>query len=169
MKMNVKEVTKLGMVAAIYVAGAYLQSMLFLGTAHGQIQFRLSEMLVLLCLYHKKYAWSIIIGAFVAAMLGGLGVWDMTLGTTHSIISVWLIIKVSELNLKENTKLWLASLMVLPACFLIGIVLNQTVGVPILLTTILVMIGQFVVVTLIGVPVFKALTKNEAFMEKIQL
>ena len=51
MKLKIKDITRLAIVAALYVALTYVSYPF----AYGYMQFRISEILVLLCFFRKDY------------------------------------------------------------------------------------------------------------------
>ena len=69
---NSRRITNIGVVAAIYVVVTLLGS----GLAYGQVQFRVSEALVLLCFFNKDYILSMSIGCFIANLFSTVGLID---------------------------------------------------------------------------------------------
>lgn len=150
MKPSIKKLCQIGIVAAIYVVG----TLPFAQFAYGQMQFRISEVLVLLCFFDKKYCWSLIIGCFIANLFSPLPL-DLIFGTLHTVFSCLLIIKCK--------KLWLAGLMPMIPCFLIGYEIVQTFSIGMVVATGWVMLGEFIVAFVIGVPLFYSLSHNKKF------
>ncbi len=149
-KLDVKLVAYMSVVAALYVALTFA----FAPLSYGAIQFRISEILVLLVLYRKEYRLPLVIGCLVANLLSPIGFVDIIFGTFATFIVVMLMPMF-------NNKV-VASLI--PAIFngiIIGLELFYVYEAPLLLSVIQVFIGEFVVVTLIGLAVFKALEEKE--------
>lgn len=153
MKENItKKLVKAALVAAIYAA----LTIVLAPISYGPIQFRLSEVLVLLAFIDPFYIVGLTIGCLLANILGGLGIMDIVFGTLATFLSVSAISLTAKYIKSKKLSLIIASLW--PTIFngvIIGWMLNYVLGVPLVLTMLQVGIGEFVVVTVVGVPVFK--------------
>lgn len=153
MKENLtKKLVKTALVAAIYAA----LTIILAPISYGPVQFRLSEVLVLLAFMDPFYIVGLTVGCLLANILGGLGIMDIVFGTLATFLSVSAISLTAKYIKSKNFSLIIASLW--PTIFngvIIGWMLNYVLGVPLVLTMIQVGIGEFVVVTVVGVPVFK--------------
>ena len=93
---NVKNMTRLALVAAMYA----VLTVVIAPLAFGEIQFRFSEVLVLLCFYRKDYALALIVGCFIANLFSPMGLMDIifgTLATAAAVIPMYLsLIHISE-------------------------------------------------------------------------
>ena len=76
-----------GIVAALYFA----LTMASYPIAFGNINFRISEILVLLCFWRPDFIVGITIGCFMSNILSSLGAWDMLFGTLATFFSCVLI------------------------------------------------------------------------------
>lgn len=153
--LDVKRITKLAAVAAIYV----VLTVFIAPLSYRELQLRFSEILVLLCFYRRDYAIALILGTFIANIFSPIPL-DMLVGTLATAISVYLI------SLSRN--LIIASIY--PAIIngiLVGFELNFTFGSPLVLSMVYVAIGEFIVVGIIGVIIFTFLQKNKEFMRFI--
>ena len=68
-KNIIKDLSSIAIICAMYVA-------LTLGISplsYGPLQFRISEALILLCFYNKKYGYSISLGCLIANFFSPLG------------------------------------------------------------------------------------------------
>lgn len=151
-KFDLKMITRLSVVAAIYVVA----TVAFAPLSYGGIQFRLSEILVLLVLYKKEYSISLILGCFIANLFSPLGWPDIIFGTLATTISVFIMMMIKNK--------FVSSLV--PAVingFIVGLELHILFDLPLFLTIAQVAIGEFVVITLIGLSVFKSMEGNEGF------
>lgn len=83
MKFTTKDLAYNGIVAAIYVA----LTLLAMPISYGAIQFRISEMLVLLVFFNKKYTWGICLGTALANLGSTLSMWDVLFGTAATLIA----------------------------------------------------------------------------------
>lgn len=153
MKENItKKLVKAALVAAIYAA----LTIVLAPISYGPVQFRLSEVLVLLAFIDPFYIVGLTIGCLLANILGGLGIMDIVFGTLATFLSVSAISLTAKYIKSKKLSLIIASLC--PTIFngvIIGWMLNYVLGVPLVLTMLQVGIGEFVVVTVVGVPVFK--------------
>ncbi len=160
-KMSLIMLVKLAIVAAIYVALTYACMPL----SYGGIQFRFSEMLILLVFFRKEYSISLIIGCALANIGSPYGIVDVCFGTLATAISC--------LCIAFSKNIIIASLY--PAIFN-GVIIGLEIVIMDSLIPFwqnffiiggLVFVGEFVVITLIGVIVFQILKKNNKFMELI--
>lgn len=147
------------------MAAAYVALTLINPLAFGEVQFRFSEILVLFCFYNPVFCVPMIIGCLIANFIASPFGWvDVVLGTAGTALAVFPMSRIKNI--------WLASLLpVVTNAVLVGIMLTYFVGVPfpLWLNMIFVGIGQLVVITIIGVPLFKfGLERNKRFMEIIR-
>ncbi len=156
MKENLtSRLVKTALIAAIYA----VLTIILAPISYGPVQFRLSEILVLLAFIDPIYIIGLTLGCFLANLFGGLGIMDLVFGTIATFLSVSAISLTSKFIKHRLTSLIISSLW--PTIFngvIIGWMLNYVLQVPLLLTMFQVGIGEFVVVTIIGVPVFKLIS-----------
>lgn len=154
---KILKIAKISIVAAIYIIATIAISPL----SFGAIQFRFSEVLVLLCFYNKNYCYSLILGCAIANLFSPLGLYDVIFGTLATVITAFCIYKTKNL--------FLSSLWATFFCVIIGLELFFLTQAPFWITTATIMIGEFVVVSILGVLIFKILEKNKKFMEIAEL
>lgn len=154
-KMNTRDLARIGIVAAIY----FVLAMASLPLVFGPVQFRISEALILLCFYNKKYGYSMVVGCALVNMLSPLGIYDVIFGTVATALTVLIVGKC--------TNLIVASLFPTLLCVIIGLEYYFLQGAPFLFTTATILLGEFAVLTVVGVPVFKLLERNKSFMKLI--
>jgi uncharacterized membrane protein len=138
-----------GLIAAIYV----VLTLLLTPIAFDMIQFRFSELLLLIVFYRKDWSVGVLVGTFIANYLGPFGLTDAMVGTMATGLSL--------LAMTSTHRLWLASLY--PTVFnalLIGLLLTVIYGTPFLINAGWVALGQFVVLTVIGLPFVNILRRN---------
>ena len=151
MKITTNFIVKTAAVAAIY-------TVVTLGLAfmsYGNIQFRVSEIMTLLAFFDPTYIGGLTLGCFLANLLGPNGLPDALIGTPATLISVIAIAITGKITKQSKIGLIIASLW--PTLFnglIIGYLLHKMFNLPIFLTMLEVAVGEFVVITLIGVPVF---------------
>ncbi len=153
---RIYEIIIIAMVAAIYA----VLTIAILPLSYGVIQFRISEVLVLLCFYNKKYCLSMILGCAVVNMFSPMALLDIPFGTLATALAV--------ICLYKSRNIWIGSLF--PVLFngvIVGAELYFAFKEPILISIGTVALGELAVVTAVGVPVFKLLERNKRFMRLI--
>lgn len=152
-----KRLVRTAIIAALYA----VITLALAPISYGNLQFRVSEIMVLLAFFDPFYIGGLTLGCFIANILGPNGLPDIIFGTLATFISVYAI-SITGKHIKNNTlALFVASLW--PTIFngiIVGWELSYVAKLPLLLTMAQVAIGEFVVVTIIGVPVIK-LIKNK--------
>ena len=159
---NARRITNIGVVAAIYV----VLTLLFSGLSYGSVQFRFSEALVLLCFFNKDYIISMTLGCFIANLFSPVGLIDTIVGTLATLISVLLIYAFRK---NDNTlRLALCSLFpVVINGLMVAAELKYVSDLPFWLSAGQVALGEFVCVSIIGVVLVKALSRNKSFMKLV--
>ncbi len=154
MTTNIKKLVTTALVAAIYATLT-----LVLGAiSYGPIQFRVAEIMVLLPFIKKDYIWGLTIGCFLANIIGPYGVPDIIFGTTATFLSVYAVYMTSKIMDGKKYALLVSSIWpTVINAIIIGIMLNIFFGLPLILSMAQVGFGQFVVITIIGVPLYKSL------------
>ena len=151
------KLVKVALVAAIYA----VLTIILAPISYGPIQFRLSEILVLLAFIDPMHIIGLTLGCFLSNIFGGYGLMDIVFGTLATFLSVSAISLTAKYIKSKNISLIISSLW--PTIFngiIVGWVLSVTVELPLFLTMLQVGIGEFVVVTIIGVPVFKLISNK---------
>lgn len=156
--MNKNKITwmaRIAIVAALYV----VLTLVSYPFSYGMIQFRISEALMLLCCYDKKYTWSMVIGCIVSNLFS-FDLIDCIFGTLATLLACIVMVLVR--------KKFIASFM--PAIFngiIIGLELYFVIDAPLLLSMIGVAIGELVVVVILGNIIFYYIEKDKKLMEVI--
>lgn len=86
-------ILKSSMVAAIYAGLTFFLAPI----SFGPIQFRLSEVLILLVLIEPRYIWGLTIGTVIANLFSPLGLMDVYVGGSATLISLFLMIKTENI------------------------------------------------------------------------
>lgn len=149
---TVQRLVKTAIVAALYA----VITIALAPISYGPIQFRVSEIMVLLAFFDPFYIAGLTIGCFIANILGPNGLMDIIFGTLATFISVYAI-SVTEKFVK-NKKVSLVAASLWPTIFnglIIGFMLNYIYEFPLVLSIGQGAFGEFVVVTIVGVPVIK--------------
>ena len=156
---NARRITNIGVMAALYVVATLLCSPL----AYGEVQFRISELLMLLCFFNKDYIISMTIGCFIANLFSPLGFIDAGFGTAATLIAAVLIYLT-----RNKVNLAVASLFpVISNAFIVAAELKIVSNAPYWVSAAWVALGEFVCVSVLGVIVVTALSKNKSFMKLI--
>ena len=146
-----KRLTRTAIIAAIYaVITLAIAPLSYMG-----VQFRISEILVLLAVFDPLYIGGLTLGCLIANLLGPNGPMDVLFGTLATFISVYAIYLTGKLIKNYKIKLLIASIW--PTIFnglIIGWMLNKLYGLPLILSIGEVALGELVVITFIGVPLF---------------
>lgn len=176
-KLSVKRLVILSVVAAVYVAVTIACGNL----SYANIQFRISEALVLLCFYKKAYCLPMIIGCFIANIASTVGLVDMVVGTLATVIAVLGIAVCSAVLPKAFAKIGMSegiahavSMVIASLCpvaanaVLVGLELYIFLDLPLVLSMLQVGAGELVCVTVLGSVLFICLEKNKQFMGLIK-
>jgi len=163
-KQKIALITKMGMVAGMYVALCY--AFAFMSYNGDLLQFRIAEILIVLTLYNKKYCIPVILGTFIANQLM-FGWIDMVIGTFATVLVLSVIILAKN---KRVQKIIAAPAAAIINGVIIGLMLYYIVGIPVPLWVLIanVAIGEFAVV-LFGVLAFSGLEKaNPKFIDMLK-
>ncbi len=127
--------------------------------AYGEIQFRLTEMLIFLAFYNKRYIPGLILGCFLANLASPMLAYDLTFGTAATAIAVTGIYFAGKLIKNETAGLFTAPLIGAVANgLLVGLALHLAFDMPYWINALYVAIGEFGVLVL-GAVVFLSIGK----------
>lgn len=128
---------------------------------YGPIQFRFSEILVLLAFYNRKYIPGLVLGCAIANLFSPMAWFDVIFGTLSSYIAFRLMTKTDNLFIASLFPVLLVSVPALGTYFLLD---SSGAFITMLFSF---MASEFVMVSIIGVIIFKILENNKAFMRKL--
>lgn len=148
---------KSAVIAALY---AVLTVMLPVAS-YGPIQFRFSEILVLLVFYNKRFIPGLVLGCAIANLFSPMMLFDVVFGTLSSYIAFMLMIKAKNLYIASIFPVLLVSIPAIGTWIYLA---SDEVFFVLLMQF---MLSEFVMVSIIGVMLFKMLEKNEWFMSYI--
>ena len=150
--ISVKLIAVNAMIASVYAALTLAISPI----AYSEIQFRLSEIMVFLAFYNKKYIPGLIIGCIIANLFSPMGLLDVIFGTISTII-----VCITMYVIKNR---YLAAIIgAIITGLIIGGELWYAYQIPYLINALYVAIGELIVL-IIGALVFKAIEHNEYFI-----
>ncbi|MFA6842979.1 MAG: QueT transporter family protein [Bacilli bacterium] len=153
--MNIKDLVRQAVIAALYVT----LTLVVMPISYGQIQFRISEILILLAFYDRRNCIGLIVGCLIANMFSPMLIYDITLGVAATAISVLLISYSKHLFVS----------IAYPVIFnglIVGLELYLAFDLPYWISAGWVALGE-VSVLIVGAIIFKLLEKNKTFMELI--
>lgn len=151
-----KKVAQIGIIAAVYA----VLTIFLAPISYGNIQFRMSEILTLFAFFNPIFIPGLTLGTFIANFLSPLGIIDIIFGTVATFISVFMMSKMKNLIVAS---LW----PVVVNGLIIGLELNYLFQLPLALTVFQVAFGEFVVVTLLGVFLFKRFMIDKEWFNNI--
>ena len=152
--MKTNKLVRGAMVAALYAISTLTLP------AYGALQFRLSEMMTLLAYFNPFYVIPLTIGCAIANIASPFGIIDVIFGSLASFLALTAMSKTKNI--------FLASIWPAFFSFIVGleIMFLSTEPVNFFLVTGQIMLSEFVVVTIIGVPVMKYIMRNE-YIERL--
>ena len=167
-----RKLLKMALIIAAYVA----VTAVIAPFAFGSIQFRISEVLVLLAFIDPLYIPALTIGCAISNfLLSPMAIVDVIFGSLATLIALVLIWQTKVLLTKKEGYnsifvLFIASLWAtISNALIVGAELYYILNLPFWLSALEVAIGEFVVVSIIGVLVFKFILGNENLKDKLKL
>ena len=158
-KLNIKDLVQIAIVAVLYVALTWALAPI----SYGSIQFRISEILMLLVLFKPSYAIGLILGCFISNTTSSLGWYDMVFGTLATIIALIPMLKIKNIYVS-------AIFPVVSNAIIVAIELYFALGIePIWLSMLTVGLGEAVVIYLLGIPFIMYLNKNDNLLANLEL
>ena len=135
---TLRRLVRSAIIAAIYAA----ITLVLAPISYGSIQFRISEIMVLLAFFDPFYIAGLTLGCFVANMLGPNGLADIIFGTLATFVSVVAISATAKYLKNNKLSLWIASLW--PTIFnglIVGGMLTYLYKIPLILSMFEVAVG----------------------------
>ena len=148
--METNKLVKGGIVIALYVVLTYAFSPL----AYGPLQFRLSEIMTLLAFIDPFYVLPLTLGCAISNIGSPFGIIDVIFGSLASFLALY--------SMTNSKNMFVASLWPAIFSFIIGLEILFLSKEPVnfFLITGQIMLSQFIVVSIIGVPIFKFIQKS---------
>lgn len=157
-KVGITGLAKIAITAAIYV----VLTLAFSGISYGPIQARPSELLNFLAFIDPLYVIGLTIGCIISNIFS-FNIIDIFVGSLATLVSTYLMYR--SKNLLVAT-LWPT---IINAIF-VGAELFYVLNLPFWFNFATVAIGEFLMMTIIGYPLFKfVLFKNKSFVEAIRI
>lgn len=149
-KKSVDFIVRTAIVASLYA----VLTMAMAPISYGMIQFRLSEVMTLLAFINPVYITGLTLGTLIANFASQLGMADMVFGTLATFLSVFIMSKCRNIWIASLWPSIINGVVIGSMIYVLGFV-PEGFGLPAAIA--FVAVGEFAVVTLIGVPVFKYL------------
>lgn len=124
------------------------------------IQFRVAEIMVLLCFFRKDYAFGLVIGCAIANLPSAIGLVDVGFGSLATLIAC--------LGIMFMKNLGIACLFpVVSNAFIVGFELWKFLGLPFWISVAEVAIGEFAVMV-VGYIFFMLIKRRKGFFDTIR-
>ncbi len=160
-----KFIVRTGIIAAVYI----VLTVVFGAISYGPIQFRISELLVFLAYINPFYIAGLALGCLISNLFGPMGIYDAIFGTLHTVISLSAMALAARYIKNQNWSLMIASLF--PALFSFIIAWELAVFLPgesFWYNYLWVAFGEFVVVTVVGVPFMMYLRRKTNWIDRLK-
>lgn len=168
--MNLKEMTKVAMIAAVYTA----VSLALAPISYGNIQVRIAEALTMIPLIYKKGIWGVTLGCFLTNLIGAMtganptGLIDSVVGTTATLLAAYCTWYLKDRTVKNIPVLSILMPVIFNFVFvgaeLAFILFPESIVSGFFICGAEVAIGE-IVSCILGYFLVKALTKTEIFKE----
>lgn len=155
--ISIKKLVKIAITAAIYAVATVAIAPL----SYGAIQFRFSEIMTLLAFIDPIYIPGLVLGCAISNLYSPLGIVDVLVGTTATLLAVYAVNKTKNLFFAT---LW----PTISNGLIVGAELFFVLHQPFWISSAYVALGEFVVVTCIGYPLFKFLSKREDIIKVLK-
>ncbi|MDP4133593.1 MAG: QueT transporter family protein [Bacillota bacterium] len=162
--MNTKFLVRSAIVGAVYAA----LTIILAPISYGMVQFRVSELMTLLVFINPAYIPGLLVGCFAANLMGAGGMIDAVFGTLASAFAFLIMVFARKIK-NKNIGLIIASLGPALSSFIIALEMKVALHdkESFLLWCGSVAIGELVVVTLAGVPLYKYILGKKNIMKVI--
>ncbi|MFP4177929.1 MAG: QueT transporter family protein [Acholeplasmataceae bacterium] len=154
--IRIKDVVRQTMVAAIYVEFV----LLFQFMSFEVVQFRIAEVLLILIFFDRRSIWGLSIGTFLANwMLSPFGLIDAFVGMLATVLALVLMLIFRKRSIIA---------LIFPAItngLIVGYMVAYIYDISFMETAAWVFFGEFVVLYVLGLPLYLLLRNNRDFQE----
>lgn len=155
-RITTKDIIANSLIAALYV----VLTMVTYPFSYMGIQFRVAEIMVLLCFFRKDYAFGLVIGCAIANLPSAIGLVDVGFGSLATLIAC--------LGIMFMKNLGIACLFpVVSNAFIVGFELWKFLGLPFWISVAEVAIGEFAVMV-IGYIFLMLIKRRKGFFDTIR-
>ncbi len=155
MRLKSNTVTKNAIIACTYA----MLTLFMAPISYGQVQIRLSEIMVYLSFYNKKWTVGLVGGCLIANLSSPLGIYDVVFGT----FSTMLVCIAFQIIKNKYLAGFVGSII---TGMIVGYELSLAYGLPPSINIFYVGIGEFIVL-MIGAIVMERIEKNKTIMNFI--
>lgn len=155
-KIGIAGLIKIALVAAIYS----VTTIMFGDLSYGPIQIRFSELLNFLAFIDPWYIPGLVLGCAISNFYS-FGIIDVVVGSFATLLSTYLMYK--------SKNMIIASLWPIMNCIFVALELFILGLAPFWFSLVTIAIGEFIIMSIIGIPVFKIIFKNKGFIEAIRI
>lgn len=150
--------TRFAVITALYVVLTYALE----GLAYGPLQFRVSEVMTLLAFVNPFYVLPLTLGCVIVNFGSPFGLIDVVFGSLSSFLAL--------LAMSKTKNLYLASLWPSIFSIVVGLEIFLLSSEPInfFLMTGQIMLSQFIIVSILGLVLYKLLKKNSFLASEIK-
>ena len=160
-RINLKFITESAIIIALYVVVTYI----FAPMSYEGIQFRISEILVLLIFFNKKFYFPLVLATFISNIPSALGWYDMVFGTLATALALIPMLFVKKIYIGAIFPV-ISNMFIVP--IELGLAFELWAPEMFWLNVLTVGLGEAVVLFLLGIPFIFSINKNEALMTKLK-
>lgn len=155
-RVGIAGLIKISLVATIYI----VTTIVFSEISFGPIQARPSELLNFLAFIDPLYIIALTLGCAISNFYS-FGLIDVLVGSIATLLSTYLMYK--------SKNMFIASLWPVINCVFVAAELYFCFSQPFWFNMITVALGEFLIMTIIGYPLFKVIFKNKKFIEAVRI
>lgn len=149
-RLSVSELTKMALVAALYVAVTVLLSVI----SFGAVQLRLSEMFNYLALYNKRYVVAVTLGVILANFMSPTWIVDVPIGGIATFLVLLLCRSITKYIANDIGKMVVTALIFAVSMFTVAGQLTILYDLPFWATWFTVGIGELLSMTVGGLTIY---------------
>ncbi|MGI6787853.1 MAG: QueT transporter family protein [Acholeplasmataceae bacterium] len=156
-KLTLKDLTLQALIASAYI----VLSLIFKEISFGIIQFRISEILMVLILFSPRHLLGVTLGCLISNIFSPMAALDVPIGTAATLVAGLLMILFRR-------KVWTLIFPTIVNAFAIGWMLSFALDYPFWESVGLVALGEFVVTILFGLPIYLFLRNSKDLKEILE-
>ncbi|NLK94033.1 MAG: QueT transporter family protein [Clostridiales bacterium] len=153
-KVGVAGLIKISIVATIYI----VLTVAFGDLSYGPIQARPSELLNFLAFIDPLYIIALTLGCAISNFYS-FGLIDVIVGSVATLLSTYLMYKSKNMIIASFWPV-MNSIFVAAELYFLGLA-------PFWFSLLTIAIGEFIIMTIVGVPLFKIIFKNKRFVQTV--
>lgn len=163
--MKTRKLVNSAMITATYIVLMYFVQPL----GFGAIQFRVSEGLNHLAVFHKDYKWGVVLGVFLSNLMfsATLGIYDIVFGTLHTLLSFLVAEYLFRFAKDTKQRMIIISLVFSVMIFIIALELFWVIQLPFWLTYFTTFLSEIIIMG-ITAPLFYYLDKRLNFKKLME-